>query len=381
MKIACITPSRIPSSTANSIQAMKASHAMAELGHNVRVYFPGSEPVEWDDMVDHYELSGRFDIIPVGTDPRYKKYDFMWNSVRRARRWKADVVYTWLPQVAWLAGMYRIPSVLELHDRMTGSAGPLFFRWFLGLRTKRRLLVITQALQRRLEKQIKDTINPDIIRIAPNGVDINRYLDLPEAPVARSILGLPQNFTAVYTGHFYQGRGMNLLFQLAEELPGVTFVWVGGRPEDVVEWQTRIDAARLHNIVITGFIPKMQLPIYQAAGDVLLMPYETSIAGSSGGNSAEICSPMKMFDYLATGRVIMTSELPVLHEVLNVGNAVFCPPVNVDAWATAIDALQNDPERANFLARQAKLDAVKYSWENRARLALEGLEPPSHEKK
>ena len=31
------------------------------------------------------------------------------------------------------------------------------------------------------------------------------------------------------------------------------------------------------------------------------MPYGRSIAGSSGGNSADIGSPMKLFDYLAAG--------------------------------------------------------------------------------
>ncbi len=381
MKIACITPSRIPSSTANSIQAVKASHALAGLGHSVRVYFPGDEAVNWRDVVDHYELSHQFDFIPLSANPRYKKYDFIWNSMADARRWKADVVYTWLPQTAWLAGLYKIPAVLELHDRLTGKAGPLFFRWFLGSRTPRRLLVITRALQKRLEKQLKEPINPEILRVAPNGVDIDRYRDLPDAPIARSLLNLPQKFTAVYTGHFYRGRGMNLLFELAQDLPAVSFVWVGGKPEDVALWQMRLDRTGVNNVTLTGFIPKMQLPLYQAAGDVLLMPYETTIEGSSGGNSAEICSPMKMFDYLATGRVILTSELPVLHEVLNVGNAVFCPPVNVDAWAIAIDELQADHARAKYLARNAKQDAEQYSWENRARLALEGLVKKPDEKK
>jgi glycosyltransferase involved in cell wall biosynthesis len=64
-----------------------------------------------------------------------------------------------------------------------------------------------------------------------------------------------------------------------------------------------------------------------------------------------------------------------------VGNAVFCPPVNVDAWAIAIDELQADHARAKFLARNAKQDAEQYSWENRARLALEGLVKKPDEKK
>lgn len=374
MKIACLTPSKIPASTANSIQAVKAAHALAALGHEVRLYFPGTQAVTWDSLVDNYELSARFEVCPLPTDARLKRYDLVWKGVREARQWPADLVYTWLPQAAWLAGKRKIPAVLEMHDRLTGLAGPWFFRWFLGQKTKKRLLVITRALQKVLEKQIKEAINPQILRVAPNGVDLERYLDLPEAAIAREFLDLPPRFTAVYTGHFYAGRGMSLLFDLAGQLPEVSFLWVGGKPEDVQTWQARVDSAGLKNVILTGFVPKMQLPLYQAAGDVLLMPYENAIAGSSGGNSAEICSPMKMFDYLATGRVILTSDLPVLHEVLNYGNAVFCPPMNVDSWAQTIRQLLSDPEQSRMLARQARQDAALYSWQNRARLALEGMD-------
>ncbi len=374
MKIACITPSRIPSSTANSIQAVKATHALASLGHDVRLYFPGGGNIAWEEMVDPYELSARFDFCPLAANPYLKRYDFVWKSIRLARRWKADLVYTWLPQAAWLAGKQGLPAVLEMHDRLTGLAGPWFFRWFLGSKKEKRLLIITRALQKALEKQLREFIDPSIIQIAPNGVDLERYQYLPDAPASRSLLDLPQRFTAIYTGHFYAGRGMNLLFELAGLLPDVSFVWVGGKPEEVSAWQARIDSAGIKNLILTGFVPKMQLPLYQAAGDVLLMPYEESIAGSSGGNSATICSPMKMFDYLATGRVIVSSELPVLHEVLNVSNAIFCPPVNSASWAKTIQEIKNDPDRAAFLARQARLDARQYSWINRASMALEGME-------
>lgn len=374
MKIACLTPSRIPASTANSIQAVKAAHALAALGHEVRLYFPGTQSVSWDELVDNYELSTRFEVCPLRTDARLKRYDLVWKGLNEAGKWPADLVYTWLPQAAWLAGKRKMPAVLEMHDRLTGFAGPWFFRWFLGQKTKKRLLVITRALQKVLEKQIKEAINPQILRVAPNGVDPERYLDLPDAAAARDFLDLPPRFTAVYTGHFYAGRGMSLLFELAGKLPEVSFLWVGGKPEDVQSWQARVDSVGLKNVILTGFVPKMQLPLYQAAGDVLLMPYENAIAGSSGGNSAEICSPMKMFDYLATGRVILTSDLPVLHEVLNYGNAVFCPPMNVDSWAQSIRQMQSDPEQNRMLARQARQDAALYSWQNRARLALEGME-------
>ena len=45
------------------------------------------------------------------------------------------------------------------------------------------------------------------------------------------------------------------------------------------------------NITLTGFVRNEQLPMYQAAADILLMPYERVITGSSGGNSSSLRQP------------------------------------------------------------------------------------------
>jgi glycosyltransferase involved in cell wall biosynthesis len=105
------------------------------------------------------------------------------------------------------------------------------------------------------------------------------------------------------------------------------------------------------------------------------MPYERVIAGSSGGNSAAYCSPMKMFEYMACGRAIISSDLPVIGEVLNDRNAVLCPPEQADAWANALNGLLADATRRQALAHTALLDVQAYTWLERARQALEGFKP------
>ncbi len=129
----------------------------------------------------------------------------------------------------------------------------------------------------------------------------------------------------------------------------------------------------MHNITLTGFVFHAHLPLYQAAADILLMPYETTIAGSGGGNSADICSPMKMFDYLAAGRAILSSDLPVIHEVLNETNAVFCLPENTQAWAQKLGELIQNTALRETLGKQARQDAMKYTWLHRAENAVANL--------
>jgi len=377
MKIACLSTSQVPSTTANSIQLMKVCQALAQENGAVCLWVPGkgAAGLRAEKLAEHYGLDAArsFDVRWLTTWDIFRRYDFALNGLRQAQSWGADLIYTWLPQAATRALAARLPVVLELHDRPTGICGPQLFRRFASLPGKKRLLVITQALKSRLEQEYQVSFKPGEIQVAPNGTELEHYAHLPGAVEARRQLGLSERLTAVYTGHFYSGRGMQLLFGLAQALPDVNFLWVGGRAEDVAGWRRRLAGAGIRNVTLTGFIENRQLPLYQAAGEVLLMPYERVIAGSSGGNSAEICSPMKMFDYLACGRAILSSDLAVLHEVLNDTNAEFCPPEDLAAWTkTLLELLQDAPRRAR-LGEQARQDAARYTWRERARRALEGF--------
>jgi glycosyltransferase involved in cell wall biosynthesis len=80
-----------------------------------------------------------------------------------------------------------------------------------------------------------------------------------------------------------------------------------------------------------------------------------------------------MFDYMASGRAILTSDLPVLREVLNEHNAVFCPPEDVHAWQAALQGLLGDAQQRAALGRQARADVERYTWLARERRALEGF--------
>jgi glycosyltransferase involved in cell wall biosynthesis len=373
MKIACIATSRVPSSTANSIQLMKVCHSLAEIGHEVRLWVPGTEAAAWNILADQYGLRRQFEIFWVKSFRSLRRYDFTWKSVRQAAGWGADLVYTWLPQAGTLAMRLGKAAILELHDRPVGLMGPYFVRRFIQMKGRKRLLIITEALRQAVECSLRVRIPGEELRIAPNGVDAERYTNLPGPVEARRRLGLPEQFTAVYSGHFYQGRGMSLLMGLAKCFPEVQFLWVGGTSESCETMRKTLLEEGIGNVVLTGFIENSRLPLYQAAGETLMMPYERSIAGSSGGNSADICSPMKMFEYLACGRAILTSDLPVLHEVLDTENACFCEPECLESWSAGLRRLMDEPDYRQSLSRGALATAARFTWQERTRRALEGF--------
>ncbi|MDR3575606.1 MAG: glycosyltransferase [Anaerolineaceae bacterium] len=373
MKIACLAASAVPSNTANSIQIMKACQALVQAGQQVQLWVPGSSAAAWRELAEHYGLSEPFAIHWLASPRLLKRYDFTWRAVQQARSWGAELVYTWMVQVAVLAQADHLPVIFEIHDRPTGKFGKRLFRHLIQAPGKKRFLIITEALRHALEQDYQFSFEDREVQIAPNGTDPEVYSNLPEPAEARQQLGLPEKLTAGYTGHFYSGRGTDLLLGLARCFPGVNFLWVGGRSQDVAGWRSRLSDEGLKNITLTGYIDKSRLPLYQAAADVLLMPYERVIAGSSGGNSADICSPMKMFDYLAAGRVIISSDLPVIREVLNERNAVFAAPEDLQDWQQALAGFVADPQKYQRLAVQARLDAAQYSWQGRAVRAMDGF--------
>jgi glycosyltransferase involved in cell wall biosynthesis len=103
------------------------------------------------------------------------------------------------------------------------------------------------------------------------------------------------------------------------------------------------------------------------------MPYQRKVAASSGGDISRYLSPMKLFEYLACGRVILSSDLPVLTEVLNPENAILLPPEDVNTWVAGIQKVRDDPRYGLRLAERARCDALRYTWEARAARILEGI--------
>jgi glycosyltransferase involved in cell wall biosynthesis len=283
-------------------------------------------------------------------------------------------VYTWALQAAAFSAMRKKSTIMEFHDYPMGTLGPFWFRIFIHAPGKKILLTTTRALANGIQEHFQLKIPEEILQIAPNGTDLERYKALPTSSEARRQLAIADRFTIMYTGHFYTGRGMELMLGIALALPQFQFLWVGGQDKDIELWKKLLQEQGIQNVIITGFINNAFLPLYQAAGDILLMPYQREIAGSSGGNIVKVINPMKMFDYLATRRAILASDIQIFHEVLNDQNAMFCPPEDLNAWIKAILFLEKNKSKRDKLARQAGKDAELFTWNNRARQTLAKLQ-------
>lgn len=371
MKIAVITNSRIPSLTANSIQAMKVCQALTQLGHDIRVFAPAEAvSVSRESLLAHYGLHSSFEIEWLPSKKSFKRFDFILHAQRAAQRFNAELIYTWLPQSAVL-GLWRgDPVVLEMHADVAGLMGAWWLRQFWKRRGRKLMTVTTSALRKALERSTQLQFPDEAVMVAPNGVELERYKSLPNVEEARRQLNLPEGLTVGFTGHIYPGRGAELLFELAKQMLYVNFLWVGGTPDLVTHWRERLQNAKINNVTMTGFIEHSRIPLYQAASDILLMPYGRSVEASSGQDIAEVINPMKMFEYMAAGRAIVSANLASIREVLNDGNAVFCEADNLGQWKAAIETLLADVSHRLVLGNQAKNDVERFTWSAREERVL-----------
>lgn len=365
MKIAYISTAEVPSHKANSLQVMKVCQALVQLGHSVQLLLPAGRAASWEELTEFYGLVDRFTITRLPSHKFLRRMEYILTSLVRTRREKIELIYTRMVWTALLARLGGFLTVLELHDQPVGRFGPVVYRWYLRLKKPKLTVFITAALKQLVEQQHGVGGDPAEALVAPDGIDLERYRDLPEPAMARRTLGLAEEFTAVYTGGFYPGRGLELMVPLAQAFPQVQFLWVGGSVEQVATWSAQLVDKGIQNLILPGHVANSRIPLYQAAADILLLPYSHAFGGSSGGNIAQVSSPLKLFEYLACGRAILASELPVLREVLNEDNAAFYPPGDFSALCACFANLLADAGERKRLGKAAQRSAQAYDWRSR----------------
>ncbi len=372
MIIACSTTTQLPSETANSIQAVMACDGLRRCGQEVHLFVPGEDPVRFEDVREQYGMHcDPFSITRIASRAGLHRIDFTLAVLSAGKKIGAGAHYTWTIQVAAAAAFRGLPSAYEIHDLPTGG-GVRWFDIYTRAKAPKKVICITRALQDRLLEQFPHLRAEDCL-IMPNGFSPEDYEDLPDMDEAKRRMGFPVDRPAVScSGHLYQGRGSGLFLQLAARFPEADFHWFGGTPEAVAACREEAGKQSLTNVFFHGTLSRTRLPLAQAACDILLMPYARQIAGSGGGNSADICSPMKMFEYMAEGRCMLSSDLPVIHEVLDESCAVFCEPEDIDSWARNMHVMLNDPELRTRIGAEAKRRSAAYTWQKRAEIFING---------
>ena len=374
MRLAYLSSASIPSRTANSIHVMKMCQALARAGHEVVLFAPDNADGRelWaDDPFAYYGVASNFTIEHLPwVRMRGRGYWYGWQVAQRVQKSRFDIAYGRNLAACSFASQMGVPVIYEAHSPVEddGRLARYLFGRLIRSPSFRHLVVITEALRRHFE-QAWPALKGRVV-VAPDGADPL------EGEVQAIELGRSEERMQVgYTGHLYTGKGAELVLQLARACPQFNFHIVGGTDADLRRWYQRSDLPE--NLRLHGYQPHGRLPGYLMAFDVTLLPNQPEVHVHGGGrNIGRWTSPLKLFEYMAAGRAIVCSDVPVLQEVAEDGvNMLVCRHDAVGDWAAALDRLAADAELRRSLGSTAREQlASRYSWDIRARYVIESEE-------
>lgn len=359
---------------ADAVHSMKMCQAFQKEGYTTTLFCPKSrhESFEPEKIWQRYGIDKPFKITAYPALPGLRKHDVALRSALEAKRAPATLAYTRNPAAAMWSTLLGVPTIVDAHSPAGTRLGQYYLHIAFRQPSFKRLIVITKPLKDLYLKKYPNVLKPSQILVLPNGVDVESFDQLPDKITLRMELGLPENkFIVGYSGSLYAGRGIELILELALRLKAMQFLILGGIPSDIARWKSTTKELTITNVSFLGFIPNILLPKFIKACDALLMPYQPEVrVYGDVGNTSTFMSPMKMFEYMAAERLIISSDFPVIREILNDQNAVLCPPEDVSEWQSALQRAMNNPNWATKLAQKAKLDVRQYTWQKRARLSV-----------
>ena len=374
MKVFYISQCGFPSSAAQSVYDMCVCETFADQGYDTTLIIKNNfweRPPEnfSGDVWDFYGVKRNFKIKRIFGLPRFTSW-FQHKALKHVSS-KDSFVFTQNVTTAVAAVRANRSVVLDRHGLLSPKEEQLLKEhvlspYLLGV------CAVTQTIRQDYIRRIPQIA--DKIIALPNGVRNQAYAKA----AIEAELSERKKVIAGYLGSFHRGKGIEVILKIAELCPDISFHIYGGslNSDPAQQICSQYAVKKLpENLKAMGFVPQSQVPKCIAAFDIALLPNQEKVLMPAGDDIGQWTSPMKMFEYMASGRAIIASDLPVLREVLEDGiNAILVPPDDYDAWRDAIELLCSDPKLRKKLGKQAQKEAQeKYSWQARVERIIQGL--------
>ena len=368
MKICYLANSAIPSSNASSIQIVKMCESFSKLNHEVLLI---TTNVSEKKVFDFYNVNSKFKIkklkkfktFPIG----FKYYLFSVKSIIESFKFRPDIYVTRNFFTSFLLTILRKKNILELHHGIEIESRIVRFILknsnFLNFKYLIRLVAITHNVK----NYYKDKFNilEKKIIVSPSGTSIKKVL----------INNLKKNKKRLNIGYFgslYKSRGVDIILKLSKiDKENNYFIFGNLKQYQNIKIKNYND-----NLYLKDYLPYKAIPENISKMDILLMPYQEKIAAAGDvGNIIDFTSPLKLFDYLACGKIIISSNVAVLKEILKEKkNAIFVKNFNnVFSWKKEIEKIKYLNTKRFIISQNNFKLSKNYRTEKRAEKFLENL--------
>jgi len=288
--------------------------------------------------------------------------------VRQAEEVKPTIIHSASNFVVGLAGAEAakrlgIPSVYEIRGfwHLTQATKRLGYESsdhyqlserleFEAARNSDHVFTITHALRDIL---LENGIEPEKVSVLPNAVDPERFNISPRDEELEDELGYEDKVVIGYIGSFVEYEGLELLLeaiaQLKNELSDVFRVLMVGDGSVYEKLRRMTRFLAIEDIVtFTGRIPYDEVERYYSLIDIVPLP-------RLGLRVCELVSPLKPFEAMATGKVLITSDVAALAEIVDDGNTgLLHRKDDAEHLAERLKEVINDPALREKIGKQAR---------------------------
>ena len=250
-----------------------------------------------------------------------------------------------------ILSIFGVSNILELHHPPKGLSS-YFFNIYRLLKLDKNLDYI--FLHKNIKKYLK----------VKKGIVLDDACDLSDFKLGK----LKVKYEYSYVGSLFKGKGLEKIIKLAIYFPKKKF-HVFGDIKTIDRNFNKFQINRLKNLYMHNFKSYKYIPSILMSSKYLLLPYSNKVSVNSKNlEVSNFMSPLKMFDYLASGKVVIASNLKVYSHVLKNNFNCLMPKRNdIESWINLINRISNKNINFNSLKENALNTASKYTWDKRTK--------------
>lgn len=360
--------------TAHPIFCLQLSHHLASFGR-VTLFIPGN-----DQKVDTEALSQEmgfpidFEIQTVKDRVLGKRSlrFFFYLAVIRLWLGGKNLLWAFEPYSVRLATRLGIAGVVEIHSSLPPAR---YIKTCLKLQRSSLFKLFISNSQAHSRLLVSKGFRQDKMFGAHNAIGehwltADHHID--DKPAFWSRFEIRESFVVTYAGSLYKGRGVELMLAVATRLPDVAFVILGGPDAERIALQEQTDA---HNVYFLGQVPHKNVRSYMAASDILVALYDYDCEDIGGNKTILTASPMKLFEYMASGVPVITSNLGAIPEIIEHGvTGMLINPGDVQAFMASINKLRENRNLRCDMGNAARTSVAGYTWPERLNKAFNYVE-------
>ena len=351
MKISYFAEINLPSKNAYSIHVMKMCDALRDVTQNFDLYvFNQNRNFNIHKI---YNCKNKFNIRDFKiTNINFLKriiFSIKLLNIFKKKNSENELIISRSILSGLLLALNDYKVILEIHHELSGLTKFLFFvaknfNFFKRIK----IIYISKNLQKKLNLN-------------------NSYLVLDDAVNLKDFKLKKKKVTiknsCVYTGSFARGKGLERIVQISKILKKVKFYVYGDFSNS--DFSER-DLKKYPNILYKGYINYENIPKTLNKYKIVLMPYSNKVfARAKNLEITNYMSPMKLFDYMASKKIIIASNMPVYKHILNNKNSILISSESPVIWAKKISyVLKNFSEFSN-LKKNAFIKVKNFTWDKR----------------